>query len=182
MMLMRIAMTLMVCGLIALGRGAVADEKATQTEIKQARKKAACRTRRIIWNNDGDDIANSGTPEGFLAARHRQVADTQVDSVFYCTGTTFTFSHLNDVAEMFLDIPDDVSSGIALVWRDNMRSLKEAGTDTLSLSIDFCRRHELEFFYSMRMDDIHDSFMSCYQAQGERCSATVGTTAHHPSN
>ena len=170
MMLMRIAMTLMVCGLIALGRGAVADEKATQAEIKQARKKAAWRTRRIIWNNDGADEGPGpgGTAEGHIADRNRQVVQTQVDSVFYCTGTTFTFCHLNDVAETFLDVPDDSGSAMALGWRDNMRVLKEAGTDTLSLTIDFCRRNELEVFYSMRMNDIHDSFTSWLLPQWKR--------------
>ena len=167
-MLTRFTIALMVCWLIALESAAAADETATQTEIKQARKKAAMRTRRIIWNNDGNDIGESGTPEGFVAARNRQIVHTQVDSVFYCTGTTFTFCHLNDVAETFLDVPDDSGSGTALGWRDNMRALKEAETDTLSLTIDFCRRNELEVFYSMRMNDIHDSFTSWLLPQWKR--------------
>jgi hypothetical protein len=169
-MLTRITIALMLGWCIALGSVAAADEPATQAEIKQARQQAAWRTRRIIWNNDGADEepGPSGTAEGFVAARNRQVVHTQVDSVFYCTGTTFTFCHLNDVAETFLDVPDDSGSDMALGWRDNMRALKEAGTDTLNLTIEFCRRNELEVFYSMRMNDIHDSFTSWLLPQWKR--------------
>ncbi len=169
-MLTRVAIALMVCGMIALGSFTAADETATQAEIKQARKKAAWRTRRIIWNNDGADegFGPGGTAEEYVAARNRQVVHTQVDSVFYCTGTTFTFCHLNDVAETFLDVPDDSGSVMALGWRDNMRALQEAGTDTLSLTTDFCHRNELEVFFSMRMNDIHDSFTSWLLPQWKR--------------
>jgi len=54
-MLMRIAMTLMVCGLIALGRGAVADEKATQAEIKQARKKLPTKPHKYYYDQNPDE-------------------------------------------------------------------------------------------------------------------------------
>ena len=162
MMMTKVVVALIVGWHVAVGSVAAADEPATQAEIKQARQQAAWRTRRIIWNNDGADEGPGpgGTAEGFVTARNRQVMHTQVDSVFYCTGTTFTFCHLNDVAETFLDVPDDSGSAMALGWRDNMRALQEAGTDTLRLTVDFCRRNELEVFYSMRMNDIHDSFTS----------------------
>ena len=44
--------------------------------------------RRLIFNNDGDDISYRGsdTVGGCLAQRTTPPADTQVDSVFYNTG------------------------------------------------------------------------------------------------
>ena len=58
-----------------------AQEK--QLDMKQLRKRAAHRRRRIIYNDDGFDTRFYDTPDKFLALRLRQVADTQVDTVFY---------------------------------------------------------------------------------------------------
>jgi len=127
--------------------------------MKQARKQAAQRQRRIIYNNDGNDIGGhpdgpdiGGGPEKFLAARLRQAVNTQVDTVFYCTGVTTLFIHLAQVGERMADFPEDIGP------RDNIRALAEAGYDTLGLATDFCHQNDIECFFSLRMNDIHDSF------------------------
>ena len=127
--------------------------------MKQARKEAAQRSRRIIYNNDGDDIAAGGTPEKFLAARFRQLVSTQVDSVFYCTGVTGMFyAHVPQVGEPIGEaIPED-TGGFVGALRDNFRSLTEAGHDPFELVIQFCRENNVELFFSMRMNDVHDSY------------------------
>ena len=131
-----------------------------QLDMKEARKQAAQRPRRVIYNNDGNDIEAGGTPEQFLADRLQQLINTQVDSVFYCTGHTNKFSHLTQVAENYGEfISDDEGDARALNWRNNIRTLKAAGHDMLTLAADFCQENGLEIIFSLRMNDIHDSFM-----------------------
>ena len=52
-------------------------------EVVRARKEAAAKPRRIIFNDDGGDLhdAESSTPEGFLGIRLKRLAGTQVDTV-----------------------------------------------------------------------------------------------------
>ena len=59
-------------------------------EMAARREEMKRRTRRIIYNNDGCDIYPSAanTRAGFPAQRMHAVPDSQVDSVFYCTGAT----------------------------------------------------------------------------------------------
>ena len=58
--------------------GAVAQEKAD-------RKALAHRRRRIIFNDDGDDVwhPDAATPEGFLNVRLKHMLKTQADTLFY---------------------------------------------------------------------------------------------------
>lgn len=128
--------------------------------MKQARRQAAERERRIIWNNDCDDIGWFDTPEQFLAGRFQQVADTQVDTIFDCTGVTTLFTHQTHVAEMFGQfLPPGVTSPRVVKWSDNIRALGEAGYDTLELGLKFCRENDIEYLWTLRMNDIHDSWM-----------------------
>ncbi|MFH0964037.1 MAG: LamG-like jellyroll fold domain-containing protein [Planctomycetota bacterium] len=115
------------------------------------------RTRRIIYNNDGCDgwAPGADTPEGFLAQRMNATLDSQVDSVFYCTGATVMFSHNAKVGETYGQYP---SPNFAV---RNARKLIEQNTDTLTLVVDFCRKHNLEVFFTHRINDIHDSMESC---------------------
>src|SRR5437016_14504052 len=56
--------------------------------FKQQRREAANRKRRVIFNNDGDEIVyecHAATVEDLLNARTTALAGTQVDSIFYCT-------------------------------------------------------------------------------------------------
>ena len=54
--------------------------------LESARKAAVERQRRVIFNNDGDDLLHldgPATAEKFLAVRTDHTAGTMVDSVFY---------------------------------------------------------------------------------------------------
>lgn len=134
--------------------------------MKQLRKQAAHRARRIIYNDDGCYARPFETPEKFLKARLQQVTNTQVDSVFYCTGITTMFLHLAQVGEIFTGFaPDSLTNNAAAfalnAFAPNMlngiRSLKEAGHDILALAVDFCHQNDIEILWSLRMNDIHDS-------------------------
>ena len=74
------------------------------TALAGSRKRTAHRRRRIIFNNDGDDIWAKGanTIERFLAVRHTPLLGTMVDSIYYSTTQSFNFfTHQTQVAEVF---------------------------------------------------------------------------------
>ncbi len=121
------------------------------------------KNRRIIYNNDGNDIFLPGadTPEGFLSKRFSSIPGTQIDSVFYCTGVTPLFSHLAQVGEIFGEFVDAGMDEQWVYYKNNVEALRRAGHDVLNLAIDFCHKNSLEIFWSHRINDIHDSMPHC---------------------
>ncbi len=113
---------------------------AARTE-DDTRRTAVHRQRRLIFNNDGDDLHDTPAPatrEGFLARRMASVADTGVDSVFYWHfGPTPLYSNANRTARN--------------------AELNKLGTDSLKLAIETCRKNKMEIFWTYRMNDIHDA-------------------------
>ena len=149
----------------AVGESLLADEAAERKEsarMKAQRTKARARKRRIIYNDDGCYVAMFDTPEKFIAHRIRQTADTQVDALFLCTGVTGLFlSHFPKAGELIGEFVTDTSSKHARTITASMKALEKSGHDPLALAVDFCREHDKEIFWSMRMNDIHDSLGSC---------------------
>jgi len=130
-----------------------------QAELSQLRKQAAQRQRRIIYNDDGCHVRPYPTPEQFLGLRLKQVADTQVDSVFYCTGVTGMFyGHRPRVGEFFGKYVTDESPAYFRTIRDSIHALAALDTDQLTLATDFCHDNGMEIFFSLRMNDIHEAF------------------------
>ncbi len=119
------------------------------------RKRLAHRQRRIIYDNDGGDVAYAGesTPEVILSYRTAHLIDTQVDSQFYCagsaTGRCFYDCRVPDATlatSTYLDRPRNV-----------LADLIQQGTDSIQITADFCRKNGLEFFSSVRMNDNHET-------------------------
>ena len=151
-LVVRLALALVVLsGEMAMAGPAESPELAAQRQEMKTRKRC------LIYNNDSGDIYPTGanTPDGFLAVRMKPVLDTQVDSVFYCTGATTMFSHQAKVGEVYGKY---VTSGDLA---KNIEGLKAAGTDALELAVKFCHENELEIFFTHRINDIHDSMDSC---------------------
>jgi len=118
------------------------------------RKKLAHRRRRIIFNDDGDDVWNpqAKTPDGFVNVRLKHMLDTQVDTLFYCTTQSFNyFTHHTKVGEVFL-------SREGAFGHNNMQALIDAGTDPLKLAMAYAHKHGIEAVWTLRMNDIHDAF------------------------
>ncbi|MBM4005036.1 MAG: twin-arginine translocation signal domain-containing protein [Planctomycetes bacterium] len=132
--------------------------------LDAARRKAAHRKRRIIYNNDGDDTWAKGadTVEKFLALRHAPLLGTQVDSIFYCTTQSFNlFTHATKTAEVFL-------SREATFADNNLPKFLEQQTDGLRMSCEFAHRHGLESIWTLRMNDIHDAWTPQFVSQWKK--------------
>ena len=124
--------------------------------LRQDRTQAAARRRRIIFNNDGNSIVyhlKETTPEALLAARTTPLIGTQVDSIFYSSwGSGFgMFTHISDVAQPFV-----AKTGPFKANRTG--DFHEKGLDPLQIMVDFGKKHDIEIFWSMRMNDIHDAY------------------------
>jgi len=120
---------------------------------KASRYQAARKRRRLIWNNDGNDLVGLGdsvpaTPEAFYAGRFDGLEGSQVDAVSYCTGVFNHYTHRSEVSEVLCS--DFVPSR-------RLHELHGLGTDSLELAIRHCRLNGREIFWSMRMNDTHDS-------------------------
>ncbi len=108
--------------------------------MQQARKEAAWQPRRIVYNDDAG-AAWEASPEAFINARLRQTVNTQVDLV------TFDPRWLDDVC-LYPTKVAEVVHGNALI---------QAGYDPVQLALQYCHEHNIEFFPTIRMNDIHDA-------------------------
>jgi hypothetical protein len=126
------------------------------------RKEAKSRRRRLIYNNDGNDIFNRrhATPDSFLAERIIPALHTQVDSIFYCTGGTTVYDHDTDVAERSDDLHEAMKfkEPEPIDRHANMHMLRKAGVDSLGLVTRRVHEAGIEVFWTHRINDIHDSF------------------------
>lgn len=151
----------LIVGLLA--GSSVSDTRAelpAEEKMRQQRKHAAHRQRRIIFNNDGNEVFlfpadKKVTPEAVLAMRTSPLADSQVDAIFYCTISAGfgLFSHNTKVGNVLTreQYPDRPGR------RNITEDLIAQGKDILQIMVDFARMHDKEIFWSMRMNDIHDT-------------------------
>jgi len=171
---MRVSMTLgalALCAVLSL----VATEQPNATadsggrgvssaELKRQRHEAAHRRRRIIMNNDGNDARNvpnePHTHENFLSKRTSPLAGTQVDAIFYCSGVFNLYTHHSTESE-----PRVHADRQELDWA---WELGNHGPDTLATVVAFGHKHKMEVFWSMRMNDTHDSADPAMLSQWKR--------------
>lgn len=139
--------------------GRVVDDRPRQISLDEEgrlRAEARARSRRIIFNNDGDDARTLSAPrtmETFLNTRTTPLLGSQVDTIIYDTtaGTFGGFSHATQIGQAFIN-----QEG---VFRNNLTAdLIMRGTDPLQMTVDFARANGIEVFWAMRMNDTHDSY------------------------
>ena len=131
----------------------------------KTRERAIARRRRIIMNNDGDDVfrAREATPESFLAERCSGLEGSHVDAIFYSTCVNFgVHSHDSRCAQIY-DIEDEV-----ICPRNHAREFIRQGRDNLQMIIDFCRANGMEAFWSLRMNDTHDNWYPFFLMEFKR--------------
>ena len=139
---------------------------------KRIEKTAQWRRRRLIFNDDGDDIwaPEPATPEAFLASRTSGLLDSQMDTLFFCTGRTTSLWH-------------DTKVGSFLALGAARRFIVNTGRDCLQIQLDFCRQHGIEAFWSMRMNDVHDSYRHAPALASEKMARQLFSSykQKHPS-
>jgi len=133
----------------------------TLTQLRAMRMQLAHRRRRILFNNDGCDALyfprdRNATPENFLAMRTSPLAGSQVDTIAYCTISSgfSNFTHRTKIGSVLTRSASEF--GIQLAKRNITQNLIDQGTDPLQLVLDFGHTHNIEVFWSMRMNDTHD--------------------------
>jgi hypothetical protein len=127
-----------------------------EAAMKKARKKAAHRHRRIIMNNDGNDCRvrtgaeQTKNAETFLSKRTSPLVGSQVDAIFYCTGIVNVYTHHSQLTE-----PRHTADRAVQDWAYELKEIE--GRDSLEIMVEFGHEHGMEAFWSMRMNDTHDS-------------------------
>lgn len=134
-------------------------QSAPTDDMKRARKEAAWRERRIMYNDDGCDTRPFSTPEEFIALRLKQVANTQVDTICYCTGGGGLYwAHVPKMGEMLGEFVADNEEQYVKDLCSGLRTLEKLGTDPLAVAVKFGHENGMEVFWSSRMNNIEDSF------------------------
>ena len=132
----------------------------TSAELRTKRREMAQRRRRIIFNNDGDDLGADGahTPEGLLEVRTTALLDSHVDAIFYYSSHGMKLLYRDGpFGRLYRITPRQ--GGPFVQFAENYRRL--VGTydrDALEVMVETCHAYGKEVFYSNRMNDCHDSF------------------------
>jgi len=146
--------TVLFAALLCLLSGCANAPDASLAELREARKAALNRQRRIIFNNDGNEPVyktEDNSAEAFLKLRTTGLIGSQVDCISYCTWSSGfgMFTHDTKVGQVF-------TTKEAMFATNRTAELLAAGTDPLKVMTDFGRRHGVEVFWSFRMNDTHD--------------------------
>src|SRR5687768_3816620 len=128
--------------------------------LRDARRQAADRQRRVIFNNDGNEpvyLCKTTSPEELLSYRTTPLAGSHVDAIFYCTWSSGfgVFTHDTKVGQVF-------STREGLFSRNLAPELIAAGTDPLRVMTEFGRKNSIEVFWSFRLNDTHDGSTADY--------------------
>ncbi len=110
------------------------------------------RTRRIIFDNDGNEphFLKELTAEDVLQQRTAALAGTQVDTLFYCANDAFGSSKRpSKVWQLF-------NSKGGIHARNRVVELANAGVDILRVMVGFGHKNHMEVFANVRMNDVHD--------------------------
>lgn len=146
------SLTIHACLVAVCATTAGAADDAATADMKAARQKAAWRARPVVLNNDGNDAMAEDKPsrENFLRTRAVPMAKTKVKTLCYCNGVWGVFTHPSPVAEL----RDHRDFG-RKEWSAHLAD--DGGPDTLGTMVDFCHKQGIEIFWSLRMNDTHDS-------------------------
>lgn len=134
----------MTIGDTGLEAHAIATARAQRSAVKMDRIGDRWRQRRIVWNNDGSDLMGPAFAGGkwttpvesagqFIDTLMRFVEGTQVDAVFFCG---------------FVNEAD---------WEVPRNNIEVLGPNPSTPVVDFAHDHNMEFFWSIRMNDVHSS-------------------------
>ncbi len=146
-----------------------------QEDLRAWRQEAVNRPRRILWNHDGGGSVGltPTTVQDFLNRRLTVLANTQVDTIMFCTLSSGfgMFSHFTRVGQIITHS----YTGSSVVTLDPAK-LKDY-LDPLKVVVEFGQAHHMEVFWSMRMNDTHDGNSTTY---GPKMFAANPLKTTHP--
>ena len=132
------------------------------SDAKRAHVEAAQRPRQLIFNDDTHELAleSADTPEGFLGHRLTPLAGTQVGTIAWSVlcgqfDAPVYDSHVQPIY-------GDAHGRFVHYWHratENVRALTREHRCPLHLVTDFAHAYGMESFASIRMNDVHDSFL-----------------------
>ena len=132
------------------------------TSLREVRLKAACRQRRVIYNDDSEELryAQGGTVDGFLSMRLKPLAGTQVDTICWSVLGIWGDAPVFDskLQPLFGDAHSGERAGYEH-YEANTKNLIQAGHCPLRLVTEFAHQNGIEAFASIRKNDVHDSFV-----------------------
>ena len=127
-----------------IGGAAIAEAGAgDKSDMKQLRKEAAHRERRLIFDNDGNEpvyYCEEATAEELLAKRTTPLAGSPVDTIVYCTWSSgFSyFTHNTKAGVVFDSTEEEPGKGPGSGFSKNKtRAFIEQGTDPLEIIVDW---------------------------------------------
>ncbi|OHB54603.1 MAG: hypothetical protein A2Y12_09800 [Planctomycetes bacterium GWF2_42_9] len=128
------------------------------------RKAAAHRQRRIIQNSDGDDIRDlvlgrihaPCTKDNYLKIRCKGLEGSQVDAISYCWNSAIALLDHNSFTET--DLKEQ-----APLWNNGKVEIDSKAawallSQSMNIVVEFAHQHKMELFWSVRMNDNHDSY------------------------
>lgn len=129
----------------------------SDAEWKAMKKSALERQRKIIIDNDGDDFSGSipmnetVNPEKQMALRTSFMHKYPVDAIVY----SVTYGSFDQ-----LFVPNKYARTWAYAkpgQKNILQELLKMGTDPVKLQIDYCKKHNIEFWAGFRINDTHDA-------------------------
>ncbi|MBN2217976.1 MAG: family 10 glycosylhydrolase [Pirellulales bacterium] len=151
-----LALAALVC---ILPTALLGDDILTLEELRTLREAAKHQQRNLIYNNDGGDVIDTydHTPQGLLDVQTSGIAGTQADSLYYVSRSSGfgLFTHNTQVGEIF------TSTG-GRYFNNMTQDLINQGTDTVEVMNNFAHANNMEFVWSMRMNDTHDASGESY--------------------
>ena len=166
-------------------------------EVASLRTKALARQRRHIMNCDSGHLARypdalkPGEPvdhEKLLSWRFFGHETTQVDTISLCTGGVGWgyFDHRTRIGGMLADAADIQGEGADLQMSRMVlvRNLFAEGTDHMEIIAKWFRASGKEFFWSLRMNDMHDAWggRSISEFKQQRSEWLVGSAERQPAH
>ena len=161
---------------------------APDSGIETEKTKSAALKRRVIFNGDSAVLMHplASTLEGFVTPRLEALVGTAVTTISWSVLAGDAPSYDSRVQPIYGDaqsgMPDDM-----VVYSSNLKTLIRDGTCPLKIVTDFAHENDLESFASVRMNDVHDSFIEGHlsrwkAAHRDRLVSSRGlqTGANHP--
>lgn len=145
------------------------------------KSQALARPRRIIVNNDGCDYTSFPLKTPFSReALYAQMMDKaigyEIDTISYCPyAVGLQTTTRSDVAPQYLH-------PIFQNKRNLHPEIRQLGTDSLQLAVDFARQHHFEIFAALRVNDHHDQWYpeALSQNKKDHPELLFGTPDHKP--